>query len=210
MGKQLAFHVDMSRCTGCKACQIACKDKNNLPVGTLWRRVLEYSGGSWVQQGGFYLANNVSTSFIAVGCMHCEKPICAQVCPAAAITKRDDGVVILNRDQCIGCRYCAWACPYGAPAFIETAGTMSKCDFCSDLLAQGEKPACVDGCPFRALDFGELSELRAKYGSLSDPAPLPDPNITGPAIVYTPSRTTQVAGKGGGQVMNVEFVRGVK
>ncbi len=209
MGKQLAFYVDISRCTGCKACQVACKDKNDLPIGTIWRSVYEYSGGDWATAaGGLMVPNNVFAYFVSVACMHCERPPCVDVCPSAAITKRADGVVLINQDQCVGCRYCQWACPYGAPQFIEAKGVMSKCNFCEDLLAKGERPACVDGCPFRAIDFGPLDELRAKYGTLSDPAPLPSSSITAPAVVYGPNRQTQRSQNATGHIMNLELIVG--
>jgi anaerobic dimethyl sulfoxide reductase subunit B (iron-sulfur subunit) len=207
MSKQLAFSVDLSKCTGCKACQVACKDKNNLPMGVIWRRVFEYSGGSWQVQGDIAVPN-VFTYFVSAACMHCEKPACVDVCPAGSMTKRADGIVLINQDQCIGCRYCQWACPYGAPQFDEAKGVMSKCTFCEDLLAKGERPACVDGCPFRALDFGPLDELQAKNGTLSDPAPLPDPALTKPAVVYIPHRQTQQSRNGTGHIMNVELAVG--
>ena len=208
MSKQLAFYVDLSKCTGCKACQVACKDKNDLPSGVIWRRVFEYTGGSWLTNAGMSVPNNVFSYYVSVACMHCQQPPCVDVCPAAAITKRADGVVLINQDQCVGCRYCQWACPYGAPQFNEAKGVMSKCTFCEDLLAQGQRPACVDGCPYRAMDFGPLDELQAKYGKLADPAPLPAASMTGPSVVYGPHKQTQLAQNATGHIMNVELVLG--
>jgi anaerobic dimethyl sulfoxide reductase subunit B (iron-sulfur subunit) len=204
MAKQLAFYVNIAACTGCKACQIACKDKNDLPVGIRWRRVFQYEGGEWIEQGGTMIPSNVFAYFVSSACMHCEKPICMEVCPAAAIYKREDGVVLIDQSKCIGCRYCQWACPYGAVQFNNNTGVMTKCNFCYDLLDQGGRPACVDGCPYRALDFGPLDELRVKYGNLADPAPLPDPSITQPAVVYSPNSVTQTSDKATGHIMNLE------
>jgi anaerobic dimethyl sulfoxide reductase subunit B (iron-sulfur subunit) len=206
MAKQLGFYFDASACNGCKACQIACKDKNNLPVGTNWRRVVQYGGGNWLPhltRPDLVVANNIFAYSMSVACMHCEKPICADVCPAGAITKRADGVVLINQDQCIGCRYCEWACPYGAPQFDERKGVMSKCTFCEDSLAKGENPACVDSCPARALEFGELSELRAKYGTANAIEPLPQADMTLPAVVITPHRHAQLSGKGTGRILDL-------
>jgi anaerobic dimethyl sulfoxide reductase subunit B (iron-sulfur subunit) len=208
MANQLAFYVDIAACTGCKACQIACKDRSDLPVGIRWRRVFEYSGGEWVPQGGLMIPSNVFAYFVSAACMHCQNPLCRDVCPTGAITKREDGIVLINQDKCIGCRYCQWACPYGAPQFDSEQGVMTKCDFCYDLQAKGEDPACVAGCPYRALDYGPLDELRAKYGTLADPAPLPDPSITRPAVVYGPSLVTQTSAQATGEIMNVEEVQG--
>jgi anaerobic dimethyl sulfoxide reductase subunit B (iron-sulfur subunit) len=204
MAQQLAFVVNLAKCTGCKACQIACKDKNNLPIGIRWRRVFEYSGGEWIKNGNFDVPSNVFTYYVSAACMHCEEPPCRDVCPAKAIEKRDDGVVLIDQTKCIGCRYCDWACPYGAPQFSEEKGVMTKCNFCVDLQAKGERPACVDACPYRALDFGQLDELRQKYGNLADPAPLPQASITKPAVVYIPHKDTQTSNNATGNMMNLE------
>jgi anaerobic dimethyl sulfoxide reductase subunit B (iron-sulfur subunit) len=117
--------------------------------------------------------------------------------------KREDGVVLIDADKCIGCRYCEWACPYGAPQFNETVGKMTKCNFCEDLLAKGENPACVDSCPVRALNFGDIGELRTKLGTVSAVEPLPEANITFPSLVITPNRHAQASGKGTGKILDL-------
>ena len=136
MSKQMAFYFNASACTNCKACEIACQDKNNLPPAIRWRRVFEYRGGDWVRDvsvPNLYQPNNIFAYAVSVACMHCQNPLCVQVCPAGAITKREDGIVLIDQTKCVGCRYCQWACPYGAPAFDETRGVMTKCTFCEDL-----------------------------------------------------------------------------
>lgn len=203
MAKQYGFHINSSQCGNCKACQIACKDKNDLPVGILWRRVWQYGGGTWVRQGNLMVPNGVFNYSMSISCMHCENPACVAACPAGAMTKRADGIVLVNQDQCVGCRYCEWACPYGAPHFSEAKGVMTKCTFCEDLLAQGQNPACVDACPMRAIEFGELSELRAKYGNLMDVEPLPASWMTNPSVVVTPHRHAQMSGKGTGHILDL-------
>jgi anaerobic dimethyl sulfoxide reductase subunit B (iron-sulfur subunit) len=206
MAKQLGFYFDASACNGCKACQIACKDKNNLAVGINWRRVYQYGGGNWLPhptRSDLVAANNIYAYSVSVACMHCENPACVNVCPTGAMSKRADGVVLVNPDQCVGCRYCEWACPYGAPQFNEAKGVMTKCTFCEDLLAQGENPACVASCPARALEFGELSELRAKYGTANAIEPLPQANLTSPSVVVTPHRHSQESGKGTGKILDL-------
>ncbi|MBI4787705.1 MAG: dimethylsulfoxide reductase subunit B [Chloroflexi bacterium] len=203
MAKQLAFHINSSVCGNCKACQIACQDKNSLPVEIRWRRVVQYGGGSWVKQGNLMKPNGVFNYSLSVACMHCENPACVNVCPTQAMSKRADGLVLINAEQCIGCRYCEWACPYGAPHFNEAKGVMTKCTFCDDLLAQGQNPACVDACPMRAIEFGELSELRAKYGNAMDVEPLPASWMTQPAVVVTPHKHAQASGKGTGRIFNL-------
>jgi anaerobic dimethyl sulfoxide reductase subunit B (iron-sulfur subunit) len=135
--------------------------------------------------------------------MHCEKPACVHACPTGAMTKREDGIVFVDQKLCIGCRYCEWACPYGAPQFIEEQGVMSKCNLCMDLIDEGGKPACVEACVMRALDFGDIEELRAKYGDLAAIEPLPDASITQPAMVITPHKHAQASGNGTGRILNL-------
>jgi anaerobic dimethyl sulfoxide reductase subunit B (iron-sulfur subunit) len=203
MAKQYGFYFDASACMGCKTCQTACTDKNDLPLGVNWRKVYQYGGGSWVSQSNYLMPNGLFVYSLSTACQHCEKPVCAEVCPAGAITKRADGVVLINQDQCVGCRYCEWACPYGAPQFQEAKGVMSKCNFCEDLLAKGENPACVDSCPMRAIEYGELSELRAKYGNANAIEPLPTAAITSPSLVITPHRHAQLSGQGTGRIIDL-------
>ena len=203
MAKQLAFHIDSRICTKCKACQIACKDKNDLPVGILWRRVFQYGGGNWVPSEDVLVPNNLFTYSLSIACMHCADPACMKVCPAAAISKDENGIVTIDSEKCIGCRYCEWACPYGAPQFNEEQGYMTKCNFCQDLLAAGENPACVDACPMRAIEYGELEELQAKYGTENEIEPLPSASITHPSLVITPHKNAQPSGKGTGSILNL-------
>lgn len=205
MAKQLGFYFDQTMCTGCKACQIACKDKNDLPVGVTWRRVAEYAGGTWREQGGTFTPN-VFTYYTSVACNHCEDPICVRVCPTQAMHKGEDGVVTVDPDLCVGCRYCEWACPYSAPQFDADAGVMTKCDLCSDYVAEGKDPACVASCPSRALEYGEIDELRAKYGDTANIEPLPDPSITKPNLVVNPHRDAQLSGHGTGAIANPEEI----
>jgi anaerobic dimethyl sulfoxide reductase subunit B len=203
MAKQKAFYFDASVCIGCKACQNACKDKYDLPLGIKWRRVFEYGGGNWLNLDGVQTPNNVFKYFVSTACQHCENPVCKEVCPAAAISKRSDGIVLIDANKCIGCRYCQWACPYGAPQFNEETKVMTKCTFCYDLQDQGLKPACVDACVMRCLDFGDLDELRQRYGNLDAIEPLPTGNITEPSLVITPHKHSQLSGQGTGQIQNL-------
>ncbi len=159
-----AFVLDASACSGCKACQVACKDKNQLPLGVLWRRVYEVSGGSW-QQAGAAWTSTVFAYNLSLSCNHCIHPKCAGVCPADAYTVRDNGIVLLDISKCMGCGYCAWACPYEAPQYDQAAGHMTKCNFCYDNLEQGLPPACVSACPLRALDCVEVTQGEALPGA---------------------------------------------
>ncbi len=193
MTAPLAFTFDARFCSGCKACQAACKDKNNLPPGVLWRRVYEVSGGEWTRSGTAW-TNTVFAYNLSLACNHCVHPKCAGVCPVDAYHVREDGIVILDASRCIGCGYCAWACPYGAPQLDRSAGTMGKCDFCAEDIDAGLPPACVAACPLRALDFGEAGLPQTSSGSLAlwetpgsaHPFPLPNYSRTRPHLVIQP------------------------
>ncbi len=210
MAKQMAFYFNSAVCNGCKACMSACKDRSDLPVGVNWRRVYEYGGGGWVpdaQHREFLIPNNVFSYALSISCNHCENPTCVEGCPSGAMYKRgEDGLVLIDSDACIGCRYCEWACPYEAPQYDEALGVMTKCDGCQDLVAQGEKPVCVDACVMRALDFGDLDELREKYGDIAAIEPLPSDELTDPALVITPHRHAQMTGEGTGRILDLEEV----
>lgn len=174
---QLGFYIDMSKCIGCRTCQVACKDKNNLDVGVLFRRVYDMESGKFPQP---------RIAHLSLGCNHCTDPQCVKHCPTGALYKRtEDGLVLQDHDKCIGCRLCVWSCPYEAPQYSETEGKVGKCNMCADLLAKGENPACVDSCVMRAIEYGDINELRKKYGDTPYVKGMPDPNITHPNITIT-------------------------
>ena len=189
-----AFYLDAAFCSGCKACQAACKDKNNLPPGVLWRRVYEVSGGDWEHTGQAW-TNTVFAYNLSVACNHCVHPKCAGVCPVDAYTVRPDGIVLLDSSQCIGCGYCAWACPYAAPQYDRSAGYMSKCNFCFDNIDAGLPPACIAACPMRVLEYGEATDdqtpVEGFMGLWETPAgahpfPLPNYSRTQPHLAIKP------------------------
>ena len=113
MAKQLAFYFNSSQCSGCKACQMACKDKHNLEVGMIWRRVYEITGGNWEKKGDAWIPH-VFVYNLSIACNHCAKPACKDVCPAAAVTKRKDGIVLIDREKCIECMTCFEKCRFDA------------------------------------------------------------------------------------------------
>jgi anaerobic dimethyl sulfoxide reductase subunit B (iron-sulfur subunit) len=141
-----------------------------------------------------------------MACNHCEKPVCGLSCPVKAISKREDGIVFVDTGACIGCRYCEWACPYTALRFDARTNTVSKCDFCYDAIDAGGTPSCVAACPQRALDFGDLAELRKKYGDVRRIFPLPDPSQTEPALVIKPHPDAAKAEERAAEVANWEEV----
>ncbi len=206
-GAKYGFFFDQTLCTGCKACQIVCKDKHDLPIGVTWRRVVEYSGGSWQSDARTHtFTPNIFTYYTSVSCNHCEDPVCTQVCPTTAMTRREDGTVYVDQDKCVGCRYCEWACPYSAPQFNAKTGHMTKCDLCYDYRETGQNPACVSACPSRALDWGPIDELRKKYGDEVGIAPLPDPSMTKPHLVVKPHRDAQAWDEANGHIANPEEI----
>jgi anaerobic dimethyl sulfoxide reductase subunit B len=197
-----AFVFDESSCTGCKACQAACKDKNNLPLGVLWRRVYEVNGGKWKQEHDAW-TSNVFAYNLSIACNHCVHPKCAGVCPVDAYEVRPDGIVLIDTKRCIGCGYCAWACPYDAPQADKSAGYMTKCNLCFDNLDAGLPPACVSACPLRCLDLVDTSEKgRENKGMVlweipgSDhPYPLPRQSRTEPHLIINPHPAVQQVGE---------------
>lgn len=202
--KQLGFYVKTDVCVGCKACQIGCKDKFDNPIGILFRRVIEYGGGSFMMKDGVYIPSNIFGYFVPLSCLHCAEAPCVKACPTGAMYKRDsDGVVLINTSACIGCRYCEWACPYGAPQFNADKGVMTKCTFCVDEIEAGRDPVCVAACPMHALDYGEMAELQAKYGTMNAIEPLPSGNLSVPSLVISPHQKAQPSGSGTGRILSL-------
>jgi len=186
--RRMTFYFDAASCSGCKACQIACLDRNGLDIDRPWRRVSEVAGGCWEKDGQAW-RNSVFAYHLSISCNHCERPICLEGCPARAITQRDDGVVLIDPDHCLGCGYCSWTCPYSAPRLHAAQGVMTKCTFCAEDLDQGREPACVAACPVRALDAGDPAELAVRHGSSDHAAglaPLPCATLTEPALHLAP------------------------
>ena len=179
---QYAFYFDQSRCYSCQACSIACKDWNFIGPGPeKWMTVYDWEEGTFP---------NVRLHNLAFSCGHCENPVCLKACPNKAIVKEEKyGAVLIDQQKCKGTRQCAVACPYGAPKFAsDNAGTkMSKCTMCIDRLEVGEAPVCVLSCPLRALDFGKLEDMIAKYGDCRKIEGMPNPGDTKPAYIVKPN-----------------------
>ena len=202
MAKQLGFFIDASRCTGCRTCTIACKDKNGLEIGRNFRRVTEYSGGDWKTTFDGAGDAKVFAYYISVSCNQCSDPACVKACPTGAHFKRkEDGLVLIDPAKCIGCGACFKACPYGAPQFDPKAKKMTKCDTCLDRRAKGINPTCVDACPQRAIEFGDMEELMKKHpDSQIHCAPLPDPKGTQPNLLIKLPRDCKPVGDKTGTV----------
>jgi Fe-S-cluster-containing dehydrogenase component len=146
----LNFYIDPARCIGCNACVQACSECDT------------HKGVSMIQLD--FIDRSRSTQTVPVICMHCDQPTCAEVCPADAIKRSEDGIVQTARKaRCIACNNCVLACPFGVPKMNDAASLMMKCDMCYDRTSQGGKPMCASVCPSQALYFGtreELEELR--------------------------------------------------
>ena len=177
-GQQLAFEVDLDRCSGCKACVAACHSLNGLDDGEAWRDVGLLVGGSL----SLPVLQHVTTA-----CHHCLEPACLNACPVEAYEKDPvTGIVKHLDDQCFGCQYCTLACPYDVPKFHPGKGIVRKCDMCSDRLQAGEAPACVQACPHEAIRIRVVDQqdvvARAEAGEFL-PAAF-DPSYTQPTTVF--------------------------
>jgi len=181
---QWAFGVDASRCIGCNKCVEACKAENNVPEDAhhfrTWVERYVYTDGertphidshnevaNIVVSGSEseYRFANVNTGadvdkafFLPKLCNHCERPACVQVCPTGATFRTKDGVVLVDRDYCIGCQYCIQACPYGARYLNPELNVADKCTWCYHRITRGLLPACVEICPVGARIFGDLND----------------------------------------------------
>ncbi len=175
---QKGFYFDMTTCIGCHACQIACRDRNNLyNLGEIFRHVTTTEGGKFPNP---YYYN------LSIACNHCAKPACVENCPTGAMYKdAETGLVLHDKEMCIGCGMCVQSCPYGEPVLMERDGkTVSqKCDGCYTLVKKGENPVCVDACVMRCLKFGEYTDLVAEYGGTADITILPDSSETVPSLL---------------------------
>lgn len=185
---QMGFVHNNVDCIGCRACEMACKDKNGLSAGPRFRRVQYVEGGTYPEVFAFK---------INMSCNHCADPACLPACPTGAIFKRkDNGVVDIDSTLCIGCRKCEAACPYGAPQFDPAENVVKKCNMCIDQLEAGRKPYCVEACMMRVLDVAPIDALRDGSAETKAIGPndevvdqvkgMADPNLTHPSIVFVP------------------------
>jgi Fe-S-cluster-containing dehydrogenase component/DMSO reductase anchor subunit len=164
-GQQYAFEVDLDACTGCKACVTACRSLNGLDEDESWRTVGLLHGGA----GGYSLIQNVTAA-----CHHCLEPACLSGCPVDAYEKDTvTGIVRHLDDQCIGCSYCTFTCPYDVPRYNPARGIVRKCDMCTGRLEEGEPPACVQACPNAAITIAVVDKVEAVARSVAEGALVP-------------------------------------
>jgi len=145
------IYLNSKRCIGCHGCEVHCKTNKDLPVGPF---LCEISHEPLKAVKGV-----PKTEYHFRSCYHCEDPYCVPVCPTGAMKKREDGIVYIETDSCIGCMACAGACPWHIPQFNPNTGKAVKCDYCMDRVDAGLKPACVTKCTTRALKFVTIQEV---------------------------------------------------
>jgi Fe-S-cluster-containing dehydrogenase component len=187
---QLGWLIDLDKCTGCDSCGIACKSENNtrplsspMPFKNGNGALPDHVSYRWVvkKESGVY--PNPTLTFVTSACNHCEHPACMASCPVNAIFKRaSDGIVLINQDDCIGCKNCIQSCPYGAPQFNSQTEKVEKCTFCVHRLEAGFLPACVTTCVGNALHMVENFNL----SETGDNAPVgfANPALTVPAVKF--------------------------
>jgi Fe-S-cluster-containing dehydrogenase component len=177
-GEQYAFEVDLDACTGCKACVAACHSLNGLDEDEAWRSVGLLHGGK---------TEAPALQTVTTSCHHCLEPACMTGCPTQAYEKDPvTGIVRHLDDQCFGCQYCTLMCPYDAPKYNKSRGIVRKCDMCSDRLAHGEAPACVQACPNEAIAIRIVDQAAAVQASEAQTflPGAPAPESTLPTTVY--------------------------
>ncbi len=178
-GAKSGMAIDLGLCIGCRRCSYACKRENSVPdtISPPYIMLMEIDpitlrrGSSILDEHGNGLKNRLmytklrkDKEYMPLQCNHCEAPPCAKVCPTKATYKDKDGIVMIDYDKCIGCRYCMVACPFSVPRFEwdEVLPRVTKCTFCSDRLAAGDGPACAEACPVGAIIWGTRGKLLAE------------------------------------------------
>lgn len=145
-----AFVIDPGRCIDCRACMVACRAEWETPLGQT--RI-------WVRDSGVQgIYPDLSQQFVPYQCQHCEDPVCVEACPTGATFQREDGLVVIDSDACIGCGLCVEACPYGARFLNKDTGKADKCSGCAPRVDAGELPACVATCIGGARLFGDIRD----------------------------------------------------
>ncbi len=176
--EQYSFEVDLDACSGCKACVAACHSLNGLDEGELWRNVGLLVGGSEPEP---------VIQHVTAACHHCLEPACMLGCPVNAYDKDPvTGIVAHLDDQCIGCKYCMFMCPYDVPVYSPSKGIVRKCNMCTDRLAVGEAPACVQACPSEAIKIRKVKRSEIIDNSETDQLVpgAPDVAVTLPTTRY--------------------------
>ncbi|GAX89956.1 4Fe-4S ferredoxin [Effusibacillus lacus] len=170
MEKSMGMLIDTSTCHGCKACQVACKEWNGLPMeqeigltGISYDNTGHLSDTNWRHVKFVELFSEDRSDsrwlFLSDSCKHCQLAGCMEVCPTNAIIRTEFDTVYIDQDTCIGCRYCITGCPFGVIEISHISGTAQKCTLCYDRLQVGQQPACAQACPTDCIQFGEVPQL---------------------------------------------------
>jgi molybdopterin-containing oxidoreductase family iron-sulfur binding subunit len=168
-GRKWVMVIDLAKCDGCKHCTVSCQKMHFTPSDREWIKVFRMQEGK-----------DTAPYWMPKPCFHCDNPPCTRVCPVDATFKREDGIVLIDNERCIGCRFCMAACPYSTRYFNwerpndppeavaqgyspehgypRRVGTVEKCDFCPEMAAQGKLPDCASGCPMGAIYYGDQNE----------------------------------------------------
>ena len=185
--RRWAFVMEADRCIDCEACMIACNVENNVPVNNHRNWIKHHESGTFP---------NLQLSFMPENCHHCDNPPCVEVCPTGASYKRDDGLVLIDYDKCINCKYCIAACPYDARFVNEERNTADKCTFCVHRLDAGQSPACVETCVGGSRHFGDLNDPESDVSKLlaqHQAIPFHPETGTAPNIFYISSQNPSPA-----------------
>lgn len=155
---QWSMVIDLTRCVGCQSCTVSCKFENHAPKGFFRTWVADHEIGRYPE---------TKREFLPQLCNQCDNPVCVSACPVKATYKRPDGIVVIDKDKCIGCGACVKSCPYGARYLDPVKNKADKCDLCLSRIEQGLKPACVETCVGGARIFGDLADPESEVSRLS-------------------------------------------
>jgi formate dehydrogenase iron-sulfur subunit len=169
---EIAKLVDISRCIGCKGCEVACKSWNDLKVEPTYnfgsyQSHKDLSPDTWLLMrfNEIEIAGNVQWLIKKDACLHCEEPGCLYACPSpGAIVQYENGIVDFNQENCIGCQYCVAGCPFDIPRFNADTRKVYKCNMCIDRVESGLEPACVKTCPTQAISYGTKEDMLSLAG----------------------------------------------
>jgi Fe-S-cluster-containing dehydrogenase component len=171
--------IDVRRCIGCQSCTVGCQVGNDAPIGMLWTYV--------PQVGPVGEFPNVFYYNLPQLCNHCANPPCVDCCPTGASYQREDGIVLVDANKCVGCKACVMSCPYGARSPNPKLGVVQKCTFCVDRITAGKQPYCVESCHQQARIFGDLDDKTSRVYQLvhSEPVVTMLPELgTDPQVYY--------------------------
>ena len=203
---QYGFYFDSSRCTGCHTCEIACKDYHDLTQLETFRRVYDCEGGTTQGASDDTVASTAFAYHVSAACNHCANPGCIAATGNDGTIVKDDEtglVLIVDAAGVADPQAVVEACPYGVPVIDSRTGLLEKCDGCHDRVRAGKRPICVEACPLRALDFGDVAALGATHpGWARQVTPLPDASLTDPNLLVLPSEAAVRAAGSGGVISN--------